>query len=125
MRDLSCSAHDRATMSQDGGVMRSFVKYLLPLAVILPLAGFVAGSLATTSDGEPPPRTPIVLQDGSDSPDPDQSPTPGQQPTRGQDQGDDQGDDHGGDRGDDDDGDDDELVAPTTYEDDDHGDDDG
>lgn len=49
--------------------MRSLLKYLLPLAVVVPLVAFVAGSLASAAGDEPPARQPIVLhQDDSSLP---------------------------------------------------------
>lgn len=75
--------------------MKPLLKIVLPLAVVLPLGGFVAGSLADTDGDDPPPRTPIILrEDRSGSP---AEPTgdPSQRPSdrrTGQDDGDD-GDD--------------------------------
>lgn len=44
-------------------------KFVLPLAVVLPLAAFVVGSLTSAADDEPPPRQPIVLhENGSQTP---------------------------------------------------------
>lgn len=113
--------------------MSRLLKLLLPLAVLLPLVGFVVGSLVTAAQDEPPPRTPIVLpEDSSDGPTDTARPTERTdddhvvRPKPVEDDGDDDGgrdtddrDDEAGDEGDDDrdDGDDDG--------DDDDGDDDG
>ena len=65
MRDLSRTPHRGSMIGQDGGVMSSLLNYLLPLAIVLPLGGFVAGSLVSAAQDDPGPRTPIVLREGS------------------------------------------------------------
>jgi len=94
-------------------------KYLLPLVVVLPLGAFVAGSLASTADDEPPARTPIVLRQDSDSPIPDGRATDAPpDPTTDPDQAPPDDDD---DREDDDDV---HVVSPTPVDGDDDDDDD-
>ncbi len=49
--------------------MSPVVKYALPLAFVLPLGGFVAGSMVSAAQDDPDPRTPIVLrEDASETP---------------------------------------------------------
>jgi hypothetical protein len=81
-------------------------KFVLPLLVVLPLAAFVAGSLVSTADDEPPARTPIVLRQDSDSPSPDQQGPGNPGPTRSTRPPDDEDDD------------DDHVVSPTPVDDD-------
>lgn len=110
-------------------------KILLALAVVLPLGGFVVGSLASAADDDPLPRQPIVLREEPTGTPPTDGPsrTPGASPTP---------EGHGGDDNDDSDTDDDDdvpVVSPRPDEhdrddrddrddaddaDDDHGDDD-
>lgn len=107
-------------------------KILLALAVVLPLGGFVVGSLASAADDDPLPRQPIVLREEPTGTPPTDGPsrTPGASPTP---------DGHGGDDNDDSNADDDDdvpVVSPRPDEhdrddrddrddaDDDHGDDD-
>jgi hypothetical protein len=89
--------------------MSPLVKLLLPLAVALPLVGYVAGSLASAGDDEPPPRTPIELRN-DDTTDPTRSPS--SRPTG--DDGDGRND--GGDGGDG--GNDGHVITPSPYDDD-------
>src|SRR5690349_5656086 len=107
-------------------------KILLALAVLLPLGGFVVGSLASAAEDEPPAREPIVLREESTDPSPTgPTRTPGATPRpddRGSgDGGDvDEGDDDPGDRDDTDDTDDTDddvpVVSPRPDQDDDGGD---
>lgn len=79
-------------------------KSLLALAVVLPVGGYVAGSLAATSGGDPAPREVIVIRDAptqQSSPGTTISPSPS--PT---------GDPSGRGNGDDDDDDDVRVVSP-------------
>lgn len=89
--------------------MSPLVKFLLPLVVVLPLGGFVAGSLVSAAHDDPGPRTPIVLrEDSSRTPTtgtPTDEPT---DPSRPDDDGDDDGDDDA----------DDQVVTPKPVDDD-------
>jgi major membrane immunogen (membrane-anchored lipoprotein) len=95
-------------------VMSPLLKFLLPLVVVLPLGGFVAGSLVGAANDEPPARNPIVLREGDESTSPGQPTTgPTDRPTRRSEEEDD-----------DDRDDDDEVtvITPSPYE---YDDDDG
>jgi hypothetical protein len=99
--------------------MNPLLKYVAPLAVVLPLGGFVAGSLVSAAQDDPDPRTPIVLREDSsrtpatDRPTADAThpvePTEGDRTDRDDDAVDDE-DDH--------------VVTPTPVDDDDDSDDD-
>lgn len=106
--------------------MSTLLKILLPLAVLLPLGGFIAGSLATIADDEPPARAPIVLRDDETSaPTTPTAPSraPSERPTEGRGDSDNTDD---GDRREDDGEDHEPVVTPGPVEnDDDHEDDDG
>lgn len=82
-------------------------KTLLTLAVVLPLGGFIAGSLVTAAHDDPPPRLPIVLRDDTADPTPR---TPRPERTDADDE-----DEH----------DDDHVVRPLPYDDDEDGEDSG
>lgn len=111
-------------------------KILLALAVVLPLGGFVVGSLASAADDDPLPRQPIVLREEPTGTPPTDGPsrTPGASPTPEGHGGDDDNDDNDDSNADDDD--DVPVVSPRPDEhdrddrddrddaDDDHGDDD-
>lgn len=102
--------------------MSPLVKYALPLAFVLPLGGFVAGSLLSAAQDDPDPRTPIVLrEDSSETPatgTPRDKPSdPGRPPTADSDVDDEGNDDVDGD---------DHVVRPEPVDDDeDDGDDAG
>ena len=108
---------------------------LLPLAVLLPLLAYVAGTLSTGPEGPTRPE-PVILQDDSgESPAPreDRARRVGPDDVRGDDgrRGDDPGDrfgDNGSERDDEDDDDDDDpevvLPAPTQLDQDGADDDD-
>lgn len=90
--------------------MSPLVKFLLPLVVVLPLGGFVAGSLVSAAHDDPGPRTPIVLrEDSSRTP---TTGTPTDEPTDPSRPPDDDGDDDG------DDDADDQVVTPKPVDDD-------
>src|SRR5687768_11560411 len=86
-------------------------KILLALAVVLPLGGFVAGSLASTATDEPPARQPIVISDPTTSPPRPERTRPAETPRPGERDDDDQDDQ-------DDHDDDVEVITPQPYEDD-------
>src|SRR6478609_7567766 len=93
------------------GVMRSFWKVFVALALMLPLGAFVAGSLVSSAADDPSPRQTIIVDDSSGTPsqtpstDPSPSSTPkprAQQSPQGADDGTAVGDDdsaHGDDDG--------------------------
>ncbi|NYJ00979.1 hypothetical protein HNR19_001677 [Nocardioides thalensis] len=94
-------------------------KILLALAVVLPLGGFVVGSLASAADDDPLPRQPIVLREGDESQAPSDAPSPSPGPRSGE--------SRNGSSDDDVNDPDDHVVSPKPYEDgdDDSGDDHG
>src|SRR5215212_10204903 len=65
--------------------MRSLWKVLLALALLLPMAAFVAGTLVASSANEPRPRQTIVIEDTSGST--SAEPTDAGQPQKGDDDG--------------------------------------
>ncbi|MCW2816840.1 MAG: hypothetical protein JWN84_4295, partial [Nocardioides sp.] len=80
-------------------------KTIIGLLLVLPLGGFVAGSLITSGAAEPERRAPIVIDERSGSPSdpatdgPSRTPsrTPSTRPTDRTDDGEDRGDDEGAD----------------------------
>jgi hypothetical protein len=104
-------------------VMSPLLKFLLPLVVVLPLGGFVAGSLVSAAQDDPGPRTPIVLrEDSSRTPTtgtPTDAPTNSSRPPDDDSGRDDDGDDNGDDDGDD------HVVSPEPVDNDGDVDDDG
>ena len=48
--------------------MRTLWKILLPLALVLPLGAFVAGSLVASAADDPPVRDTIVIRESSATP---------------------------------------------------------
>lgn len=102
--------------------MKTLWKALFALALVVPLAAYVAGSLVASAADDPAPRPPIVIQDAgrSASPSENHSESPSASPSASDDVGavefdpddldddsddfgrddDDHGDDHGGDRDD-------------------------
>jgi hypothetical protein len=102
--------------------MGSWTKLLVALLVTLPIGGYVAGTLISTTPQDQGPRQPVVLRDATPSPNPSPTPTKAAAPPPAEDApdevrvltpaptrvGDDDGDDGPGtDERDDDDGDDD------------------
>lgn len=49
-------------------VMSRTLKFLLPLAVLVAVGVYLAGSLAGASENDPPPREPVVLPSDTTSP---------------------------------------------------------
>jgi hypothetical protein len=60
--------------------MRTLWKILVPLALVLPLGAFVAGSLVASASDEPPARDTIVIRESNATP-ATPTPTPGTDPT--------------------------------------------
>lgn len=65
MRALSSGSHTTPTISHDAGTVSTIIKALITLAVLLPVGGFVAGTLAA-NDTSGSPRETIVITDGAD-----------------------------------------------------------
>lgn len=65
MRALSSGSHTTPTISHDDRTVSTLLKVLVTLAVLLPVGGFVAGTLAA-NDTTGSPRETIVITDGSD-----------------------------------------------------------
>jgi hypothetical protein len=63
MRDLSWSSHRHSINDRDSGVMSSWVKTLVVLALVVPMTAYVAGSLVASSSYEPRDRRPVIIQD--------------------------------------------------------------
>lgn len=57
--------------------MSTWVKYLIGLALALPMGAYVAGSLMASAADDPVNRDPVRIQDG-----PSQTPRPADEPTR-------------------------------------------
>ena len=55
-------------------VMSRTLKYLLPLAVLVIVGVYLAGSFAGASENDPPPREPVVLPSETASPSSPRSP---------------------------------------------------
>jgi hypothetical protein len=75
--------------------MRSWLKFVLALALVLPLGAFVAGSLVASAADEPAPRDTIVLDDSGSTPSGQPSPSPSPSPSATADDSDEAG--HSGD----------------------------
>lgn len=80
MRVLSCASHREPTNGTQRVPMSTIAKFLVGLALILPMTGYVVGSLISTSAGEPDRREPVIVNDvRSPSPDgPASTPPSGQ-----------------------------------------------
>lgn len=56
-------------------VMSRTLKILLPLAVLVVVGVYLAGSFAGASEGDPPPREPVVLPSDTSTPTPSNAPS--------------------------------------------------
>jgi hypothetical protein len=65
MRALSSGSHTTPTIGHDARTVSTLVKALVTLAVLLPVGGFVAGTLAA-NDTTGSPRETIVISESSD-----------------------------------------------------------
>ncbi len=61
--------------------MKTLWKALLALALLVPMAAYVAGSLVASAADDPTPRPPIVIKDAERSASPTQHPTPTEGPS--------------------------------------------